>query len=244
MYDESLGLETPEYIYNTFIDKTSFIEDTSYNVGMFYAVFCGEMAKKDFLNNGNLSPRTEEVWNNMSHYEKFIYKMICLEPYLEIVKKDKTYPDTTSFVTQAFDTYGASYLDTFFPEKGQVVRDALEEVWIWEYKYYGTTGMFYDFYEFKYGTTDNATVAAQKQLDEAQQKDEQELAEAQQEIMNNLTVEERRELESEFSEEKGMSEGLKANIGTIILIIAIIILLAYIFTNKKANKGIKEQHKK
>ena len=246
--DEITGLKTPNAIYNEFIEKTSFLNDPANYNQYFNLTYTTDMEKELYLKYTDSG--SEDKWNAMSDYEKFVYKEITLSPYLEIIISNDTYKNVDEFIKEAYDIESANFYDSMIPNRGKEVREALEEVWRWQYNYYQKNGTVYDFYNDKPWSDimNTPTLQVQQMLEETVTPEEQELTDLQEEVMNNLTEEEQQEIMSAFAEEPEEMDELESNNGydylkdnfvIIILAAVIIILLFYIFINKKVSKNNK-----
>lgn len=131
--DKKTGIATPESVLENYLKKVEFIEgNTSFEENC-YIYWESDVFKNIFLNDGN----TTEEWENMTHLEKFNYHMIVDEP------QKYNFVDEEDFVTKLSEN--AMRLLKYV-EDGEVICNALEDVWRWQYQYYILYGTTYDFY--------------------------------------------------------------------------------------------------
>lgn len=235
--DESTGLKSPDVIYDEFVEKTSFLKNPENYNQTFKLVYTTNMEKELYLKYTNLG--SEEKWNTMSDYEKFVYNETSLSPYLEIVISNETYKNTDEFIRKAYDMETAKFYDSMIPNRGEEVREALENVWRWQYDYFQITGSVYNFYEakYEYEIVNAPTIQVQQMLEETETQ-EIVIVETEEELPEELetSTEVHEEVEKENGLWKLFKENASKNIVTLCL--ALILFIAFVIVKIKEKKDM------
>lgn len=135
--DEITGLPTGESVLKNFKEKVSFIENDT-NFDSFLRLYSGGMFKNYYLEADYIN--TEEKWDNMNETERFIYHTIYISPHSSMMNYE--FANKNEFV----DELVAEKQLLGKIEKGDIVYDAIVDVWEWHYDYWETTGTFYNFF--------------------------------------------------------------------------------------------------
>lgn len=136
----------PIYVYNDFLNRFSYIEDDEY-LNSFKGLFNkASSAKRIFLMDN--AEHTEEMYDNMSGYEEYIWKMILFWPKEDLKQAPYSFEKYLESSTM-LSLMKKKFVDDIKPgyEGKEEAYYALEEVWRWYYDYYEKTGEIFDFEE-------------------------------------------------------------------------------------------------
>ncbi len=224
--DPNTNLLKGEVVIQNFTDKVSFIVDEE-EYKYFWLADSSEFRKQEFLEHNTLN--TEERWNKMSDIDKFVWNVACKVPFCYMYES----ASLEDYIDSAIGSKLESLENNNYPNK-DVVKEALIELCEWHYSYYLHTGTVYDYFN---GTNEYINDIGYQESEEKniieQQKpveEEKELEELREEILNELTDEEKEVLGVEVASEKSAFLPIVL-IGAILMLVAVILILL-----KKQNK--------
>lgn len=145
--DETTGLPTGESIFKKFEETVAFMENDS-NFDSILSIYSNDKFKKYYLESN--PSNTEEKWDNMNRTEQFTYYITYYYPHLCMMNDEFAYAD------EFIDELVAQKQLLEKIENGNIVYDAIVEVWEWLYDYWEVTGTFYNFFN-AYDGTENGT---------------------------------------------------------------------------------------
>ncbi len=220
--DPLTNLLKGEVAVQNFIDKTSFIQnDESYQGWDFLGLYSGDGLKKDYLDSH--SNNTEEQWNAMTEYEKFVWRKVYLSPNLYMFKAK----DLNDFMEDVLATEISLFKNNEYTDE-DTVYDALVELYEWHYSYFLVTGTVYDYYNGAEYVLDEE-VQEVVILEEVKQPEEiKQLEELKEEVMAELTEEEKEELRIATSTKTSPILPI-----TIVVLCIIIAVIAFLFIRKQ-----------
>lgn len=145
-YAEITGDESKEEILNYFIEKTSFMEEDSFIERRPYSrnimlSYISDSFKESFIN--DKPDNTEEKWDSMSDYEKYIYGKFYMFPKGMIDSANfKTPTNEEEFFELTRVNEELDYALTGYcgEEEGMILADAQRDVMRWQWKYYEKNG--------------------------------------------------------------------------------------------------------
>lgn len=146
--DSETGLRTAESVLKSYEEKVSFIQDDP-NFSTFLALYSGGMFKKYYLKADPMN--TEEQWNNMREIERFNYYITYYMPYMKIINYE--FSTANEMIEELISQ--KNILSEI--ENGDIVYNAIVEVWKWHYSYWQHTGTFYNFYNYYDGIKSDKT---------------------------------------------------------------------------------------
>lgn len=155
--DKKTGIATPESIMERYLDKVEFLNESASFEEYCHIYWDSKVFKDTFLNDGH----TREEWDNMTHLEKYNYSELVTKP-----ERNNHVKDEEEFISYLRDD-AMEFLD--YVEDGEIVCEALEEVWKWQYQYnmiYGTT---YNFYTMEKGNDNKEEELSQEDISELNQ---------------------------------------------------------------------------
>ena len=223
--DPLTNLVKGEVAVQNFIDKISFIQNDDYYQEYFLLMFSSASGKKRYLESNSLN--TEEKWNSMTELERFIWAKCFYEPNLYLYKN----------AGKVGNGYSADDFldDVLCVEKGifntrefaneDVVYDAMVEMCEWHYSYFLVTGTVYDYYYGAEHVLDTEKQEVVKLEEVTQPEKVKQLEELQEEVMAELTEEEKEDLG--ISTPNKTSPILPITIVVLCTIIAILIFILF-----------------
>lgn len=246
----------PIYVYNDFLERFSYIEDDEYLNSWKGFFFKTDSGKRIFLQS-NLT-HTEEMYDNLSGYEVYIWDMILFWPREGL--KEAPYSLEKYLESDMLSLMRDAFVEDIKPgyEGKEEAYYAIEDVWRWYYDYYEKTGEIFDFEQEEWFSIDNLaciqepslwtdkdtmlvklfgtelTLEAQQRLEEnsnthSEVNEGDDSVEASIEGENSV---EDAEAGSD-AQESGIAESLIIIAFSLILIVAICIIMAVIFILKK-----------
>lgn len=239
--DPLTNLLKGEVAIQNFIDKTSFIQnDDTYQGNKFLSIYDGAMVKKDYVECH--SENTEEQWDSMSKYEKFVWKKVYRSPQLYMFKAKSL----NDFMEDAIAVETGLFKNGEYTDE-DIVYDALVELCEWHYSYFQVTGTVYDYYHGAEYILDEETqeivkIEKEEKVDATPAPEKvDELEELREEVMAELSDEEKEELGIE--KPNRILEILKRNIITILILIAVGIAFLVV-KRKNRDSGIYDEMEK
>ena len=135
--DELTGLESAESVWDRFVTTCAAMEGDP-AVDHYYSLASAQLIKQSYLKDKETN--TEEAWDAMTNLERYVLYQAYTCPKNELMRGADNEED---FLEELMETDKALLKDV---EGGDVILEALEDLWRWHYKYYLHTGTFYDFY--------------------------------------------------------------------------------------------------
>lgn len=227
--DPLTNLLKGEVAVQNFINKVSFVQyDATYQGTSFLSLYSSASKKKLYLKSNSIN--TEEAWEKMTEFERFVWMKCFYEPNNYLYKNagmiganysiDDFLEDAICVEKNMFDTL--TYTDE------DIVYDALVELCEWHYSYFLVTGTVYDYYNGAEYVLDEETQEVVI-LEEVKQPEEiKQLEELKEEVMAELTDEEKEEL--------GITTPTKTSPIlpiTIVVLCIIIAVIAFLFIRKQ-----------
>jgi len=145
--DPETGLKTAKSVLREYEEKVSFIQNDP-NFSSFLTLYSGGMFKKYYLNADPMN--TEEQWDNMKEVDRFNYYITYYMPYTKMMNYE--FSSANIMIEELISQ--KNILSQI--EKGDIVYDAVVDVWKWHYSYWQHTGMFYNFYNYYDGVNSGA----------------------------------------------------------------------------------------
>lgn len=230
--NEKADILNGEKAIQDFIDKISFIIDEK-NYEIILNMFRDDvMIQNTFMKEHENN--TEERWNSMTYFDRFVWYKACLMPNLyfklnaaNVGTNEYTFKD---YINNALDTEKALFDLYDFPREEEVYN-ALVEMCEFHYNYFLQTGMIYDYFN-------GSETYVEKEIDT----EESELDKLREEISKELTGEEKKEIESAMKQQPSMEnpsnkgDALDKVIIVIFLIIILVIVGIVFMVVKKQNK--------
>ncbi len=193
--DPLTNLVKGEVAIQNFIDKVSFIQnDATYQGTNFLALYNSASFKEHYLKSDSLN--TEEKWNSMTELECLVWVKCFYEPNIYLYKNAGKVGSGYSVEDFLDDVLCVEkgILDRGTYTNKDIVYEALVEMCEWHYSYFLVTGTVYDYYNGAEYVLDTEKQEVVK-LEEVKQPDEvKQLEELQEEVMAELTEEEKEEL--------------------------------------------------
>lgn len=229
--DPETGLPSAESVIAAFEEKVSFIQDDP-AFSSFLSTYSGAMFKKYYLQAD--TAHTEEQWESMKEIERFCYNITYYSPYIAMMNYEFSSAD------EMIDELVAEKNILSQIENGDIVYDAIVEVWKWHYDYWQHTGTFCNFYN-NYNDDINAgepTASETVKLtdEDKNDRDKEEIEEIKNEIQSEL---------AEENTENGNSaaDWFKDNwlIVTILLVVVIAFLAVFLYKRSKNISGKTEK---
>ncbi|MBQ3514986.1 MAG: hypothetical protein IJA32_14520 [Lachnospiraceae bacterium] len=219
--DPSTGLPTAESVIKNFEEKVAFIENDS-NFDSFLALYSGPMFKEYYLEADSMN--TEEQWNNMKEIERFVYYITYIKPFSKMINYE--YANTNEFIEEL--TGEKQRLEQ--RENGDVVYDAIVDVWEWQYAYWQHTGSIYNFFnDYDDSNAGTPTESEAVKLTENEKEEMEEIEEIKKEIQE--------ELDEESKKKETENQGnVMIVVVCIIFILAVVSGLVIFMKNRKSNK--------
>ena len=227
--DPLTNLLKGEVAIQNFIDKTSFIQnDDTYQGWNFLGNYDNVTFKNEFLESN--SQNTEEQWNAMTLYEKYVWKKVYHIPSLYIFKAK----DVDDFIEKTLTSETGYFKNGEYTDE-DIVYDALVELCEWHYSYFQFTGTLYDYYHGAEYVLDEEKQEIVK-VDEEKQEETtpapekvDELEELREEVMAELSDDEKEEL--------GLTAPTKTSpilpITIVSLCVIIVVLIFFLFRKQK-----------
>ena len=214
--DPDTGLPTAEYVIKNYEDKVSFMQDDK-KFFSFLTTYSGAMFEKYYLEADPMN--TEEQWESMKEIDRFNYYITYYMPYTKMMNYE------FSSANKLIEELIAQKNILSQIENGDIVYDAIVEVWKWHYSYWQCTGTIYNFYNYYDGT--NAGTPTVSETVKLTDKDKEEMAEIESEINE--------ELEIETEKDNAVVTWLKENwlTATIFVIVGFAFLGVYLYNRKK-----------
>lgn len=224
--DELTGLESADSVWNRFVNICSVMDGNSDYENNYLWLYSAEIFKQEYLKDKETN--TEEAWNEMTPTERYILHMSYTLPKTCLNGAD----NENDFVKEMESNL--TKLENI--EGGEVIRDAVEDLWRWHYKYYLHTGTFYDFYADYDEEYKGTPLDGSKDSDDGSQSDMEE-------IRQELSDSEREEIKEALEEENPHGEEnenvviawIKRNVITlcILAIIGIALIVTTIVIKRK-----------
>lgn len=230
--DNELDLKA-EAAIKEFIDDISFIQnDQSYEVLLMVAE--GELSRQSFIQDNVLN--TQERWDSMSKFDKFIWRRACYDPIQSLLRNESKVGSNQftldDFVKDA-NSGCLSIKDGGYTD-GEKVYNAIVKWDEFLYDYFLQTGRPFDYFNGTKNYVDVKSPSEQSELDQLRE-----------ELLSDMTDDQKKELKEEIKQEAGSkndeqknenSSLKKAVKGSIISIILLIIVGVAYFIVKKINQ--------
>lgn len=188
--DPQTGLPTAESVIKAYMEKVSFIQDDP-KFSSFLATYSSASMKKSYLKADPLN--TEEQWESMKEIDRFNYYILYSMPHSYMINSE--FASANEMVEKLWAQ--KDILSQI--ENGEIVYDAIVEVWKWHYRYWQVTGTFYNFYNYYDG--ENAGQLTEAERAKLKKNEDEEVEEIRDELMSELSEEEKAEIMGEASSE-------------------------------------------
>ncbi len=223
-FSEEIPLETSgEEIYGDFRKKLSFMEEKPEDYEEYYSVYGyqGEFAKIDYLEAAPTN--TEEGWEEMSDFEKFAYDALYSNPKMYLMSENHAAETQEGFLNEI----GLDFHKTNVPN-GEVIGEAIRDVWVWHWMNWEQNGIFINIFEPKDEEIQQRVDAVRGQADELQR----EMEEAREDLLEGMKDED----VDEGVEPEATSTASSILKGIIIGVAVLVILAVAIFVVRLRNK--------
>lgn len=216
--DPLTGLPTPESVIKNFEKKVSFIEDDS-NFDSFLAVYSGPMLKNAYMESDAMN--TEESWNAMNETERFIYYISYRMPYMSMTRRE--FDNVNDFIEEELISQRQRLNQI---ENGDIVYEAIVDVWEWQYDYWQHTGSIFNFFNYYDGL--NAGTPTESESEAVKLTEKEEMEEVKEEITKELN-------EETEKEDNPAVKWIKENwlTGTILIVAGVSFLVVHLISKKK-----------
>ena len=229
--DELTGLESADSVWEKFVSTCSALEGNP-DFDDYVSWFSAQMIKQAYLKDKETN--TEESWDAMTNMERYILYKAYTQPKQELMQG--SLDSEEDFLEELLYADEVTLKQI---EGGDVILEALENLWRWHYRYYQRTGMFYDFYADYDDEYEGTPLDSSKDSDDSFKSD---MDEIRQELSGELSKNEQEEIkealvENPHGEEKenGLVAWIKGNIITlcILVIVGIALIVTTIIIRRK-----------
>lgn len=216
-----IDIQTADNVLNNYLEKVSFVQEDK-KFFSFLTTYSGDMFKKYYLEADPMN--TEEQWDNMKEIERFNYYITYYMPYTKMMNYQ--FDTENEFINELVAQ--KAILQTI--DNGDMVYDAIVNVWKWHYEYWRYTGTFYNFHNYYDGT--NAETPTTTEIIKLENKEKEELKEVKSEMEEEINLEKKvvsRKVANPFI------LWIKENFLTCIILVvtSITFLVVYLYNHKK-----------